>query len=97
MLFEWDEQKRAEIIEKRRVDLLWAAQIFEGFVLTRIDDRADYGEERQISMGMVGEECFLVVHTQRGEVTRLITAWKGGRDERAQYQARVTGRDQGDA
>jgi uncharacterized DUF497 family protein len=54
--------------------------------LTRIDDCQDYGEERFISPGMIGDECFVVVHTKRGDKTRLITAWKGGQDERYTYQ-----------
>lgn len=45
--------------------MVYAALIFEGYVLTRKDDRADYGEERWISLGMVENECFVVVHTER--------------------------------
>jgi uncharacterized DUF497 family protein len=94
--FEWDENKRQEIIEKRKIDILYAALIFEGDVLTRVDDREDYGERRFISMGLVDGECFVVVHTQRQELTRLITAWKGGRNGRAQYEAGIARRHQTD-
>ncbi|MBO6727183.1 MAG: BrnT family toxin [Rhizobiaceae bacterium] len=96
MNFEWDERKRIQVIRERGVDLLHAAQMFEGEVLTRIDGRQDYGETRLISLGMVGDECFVVVHTRRHGATRLITAWKGGRDERSQYQTGITRRDQKD-
>jgi uncharacterized DUF497 family protein len=95
--FEWDENKRRQVIQERGVDLLYAALIFENDVLTRVDDRADYGEVRLISLGMVENECFIVVHTERGSVTRLITAWKVGRDERSEYEAGVARRDQQDA
>ncbi|MCC0042914.1 MAG: BrnT family toxin [Brucellaceae bacterium] len=94
MVFEWDERKREQVIRERGVDLLYAAQIFEGEVLTRIDDREDYGEIRMISLGMIEDECFVVVHTRREDATRLITAWKGGRDERSQYQAGIARRNQ---
>ena len=94
MVFEWDERKREQVIRERGVDLLYAAQIFEGEVLTRIDDREDYGEIRMISLGMIEDECFVVVHTRREDTTRLITAWKGGRDERSQYQAGIARRNQ---
>lgn len=87
MDFEWDESKRQLIIEERRVDILYAALIFEGPVLTRKDDRFEYGEERYVSIGLVEDECFVVVHTRRGNAIRLITAWKGGRDERAHHEA----------
>ncbi|MEC5324295.1 BrnT family toxin [Aurantimonas sp. A3-2-R12] len=96
MQFEWDEPKRREVIAKRDVDMVYAAGIFEGEFLTHPDDRADYGEERLISMGLVEDECFVVVHTERNGVTRLITAWKGGRDERSEYEAGIVRRNQTD-
>lgn len=85
MEFEWNEEKRTANIAKHNVDFQYAALIFEGPVLSRADDRADYGEERTVSLGMVGEECFVVVHTERGDCRRIISAWKGGRDERRYY------------
>ena len=87
MDFEWDEAKRQRTIGERGVDVVYAALIFEGYVLTRTDDRKDYGEQRLISLGLVENECFVVVHTERRGVIRLITAWKGGRDDRKQYEA----------
>lgn len=96
MDFEWDEAKRKAVIAQRGVDLIYAALIFEGDVVTAIDDRADYGEVRKISIGMVNDECFKVAHTERGEVTRLITAWKGGRNDRRQYEASIARRHQED-
>jgi uncharacterized DUF497 family protein len=96
MEFEWDETKRSKVIAERSVDIVYAAGIFEGVVLTRTDDRADYGEERLISLGLVDGECFVVVHTSRDDVVRLITAWKGGRNDRAIYQAGIARRDQGE-
>jgi uncharacterized DUF497 family protein len=95
--FEWDENKRQAVIKKHGVDIVYAALIFDGPVLTRIDDRADYGEVRLISVGLIDNECFIVVHTERADTIRLITAWKGGRDERAYYEAGLARANQGDA
>lgn len=95
MEFEWDESKRAKVIADHGVDMVFAALIFEGPVLTRIDDGRDYGEERRISLGVIGDECFVVVHTERDGITRLITAWKGGRDERSDYEAGLARANQG--
>lgn len=89
MELEWDENKREQNIQLRNVDMVYAALIFEGEHLTKVDSRKDYGEERLISLGMVDGECFVVVHTERDGVTRLITAWKGGRSERRQYEAGI--------
>jgi uncharacterized protein len=86
MVFEWDETKRDEVIKKHRVDFVYAAQIFLGPTTSVIDDRVNYGEARTISVGMVGNEVFVVVHTLRGEAVRLISAWKGGRNDQRKYQ-----------
>jgi uncharacterized DUF497 family protein len=94
--FEWDESKRQQVREKHGIDILYAALIFENHVLTKPDNRADYGEERLISLGIVDDECFVVVHTQRNGSMRLITAWKGGRIEYDQYQAGLARRRQED-
>lgn len=96
MEFEWDEAKREEVIKARDVDILYAALIFEGIVVTNVDDRKEYGETRFKSVGMVGSECFIVVHTQRDGITRLITAWKGGRIDRERYEASIAARSRQD-
>ena len=86
MEFEWDEHKRQTNLAKHGVDFLDAALIFEGIVLTKIDDRQDYGEVREVSLGMVDGEIYCVTHTKRDNRTRLISAWKGGVKEHEQYQ-----------
>nr|WP_213685671.1 BrnT family toxin [Roseicyclus sp.] len=91
MSFEWSETKRAENLKKHGVDFVFAALIFEGPVLTKIDDRNDYGETRCISVGLVDEVAYVVVHTSRGEHTRLISAWLGGQKAYGRYKARFPG------
>ena len=94
--FEWDEAKRSEVFAARGVDILYAALIFEGPVFVKRDDRKDYGEERWTAIGAVEEQCFVVVYTIRDSAVRLITAWKGGRNDRARYQERLAVEPQGD-
>ena len=86
MKLEWDDEKRRKNISKHGVDLIYAALIFEGPTLTKTDNRRTYGEERFISLGLVDGTAFVVVHTQRGEHIRLISAWKGGRKDYGKYQ-----------
>lgn len=50
MDFDWGETKRRNVIKERGVDMVYAAQIFEGEVLIRIDDRENYGEVGRISL-----------------------------------------------
>jgi uncharacterized DUF497 family protein len=72
--FEWDEKKRTLVLEGRGVDFVDAALIFENWVLTKPDRRRDYSEERFVSIGMVDEHCYVVVHAPRGQNIRIISA-----------------------
>lgn len=92
MEFEWSEAKWEANIAKHGIDFLRAALIFEGPVLTKRDDRQGYAEDRFVSLGMSDGECFVVVHTHRKGVTRLISAWKGGRSERIRYETGLAAR-----
>ncbi|WP_373355655.1 BrnT family toxin [Pseudoroseicyclus sp. CXY001] len=93
MEFEWDEAKRQKVLAERGVDLARAARIFDGPVLSRLDRRMAYGEVRWVSVGTIDGIAYTVVHAGRGEAIRLITAWKGGRDELERYTASLFGRD----
>lgn len=88
MQFEWDEDKRLWLLERRGFDLIRAARIFRGPIITKRDARTDYGEDRYISIRKVEEDYFVVIHTPRQNVVRLVTAWRAGRRARRQYQAR---------
>lgn len=87
MKFEWDPSKSAANLAKHGVSFEQAVRVFEGPVLTRVDDRQDYGERREITLGAVppGEVILLVVHTDRAGMTRLISARRASRKERKVY------------
>ena len=87
--FSWDEDTRQEVLRQRGVGILDAALVFEGVTLTKIDTGKDYGEERYISLGLVDDVPFIVVHTRRGDRVRLIRAWKGGAKEYEHYKNRI--------
>jgi uncharacterized protein len=88
-MFEWDEEKRQETLLQRGIDFLYAAQIFEGNVVTIVDDRQDYGETRYLALGILGGDIFAVVYTLRGENIRLISARKARKKEYERYQNRI--------
>ena len=98
MLFSWDEEKRRENWERRKVDLLEAALIFEDpQVIESVDDRDDYGEQRIQALGQVDGTYYLLAYTWRGDRRHLITAWKVGEHGRRRYQALFARRHQADA
>lgn len=87
MKFEWDEAKNAANIAKHGVGFATACRIFEGPVLTAIDDRSDYGELRERSIGAVeGILILIVVHTDRNGLCRIISARRASRVERKRYE-----------
>lgn len=86
MEFEWDSGKEAANREKHGISFDEAKEIFDGLVYTAVDDRADYGELRKISIGSLDMAVVItVVHTDRNGKTRLISARKANRKERRTY------------
>jgi len=73
-------------LARHGVDFLDAALIFERPRPAKTDDRKDYGEVREISLGMVDGDVCCVIHTKRDDRTRIVSAWKGGAKEHEQYQ-----------
>ncbi|MEL6584185.1 MAG: BrnT family toxin [Pseudomonadota bacterium] len=66
MQFEWDEAKNRWNVEKHGISFETASRMFFGPVLTALDARFEYGEERFISVGKVdGVLIIVAVHTDR--------------------------------
>jgi uncharacterized DUF497 family protein len=87
MKFDWDEDKNKQNIVKHGVDFKSATQIFKGVTLDFIDHRHNYGEEREISIGLLGAiAVIVVVHTDRDGVCRIISARKANKRERQRYE-----------
>jgi uncharacterized DUF497 family protein len=83
--FEWDPEKDIRNLAKHGISFDEAKTIFDGPVLSLEDERQD-DEARERSFGLVrGVVVLCVVHTLRGEVTRIISARKATRRERALF------------
>ena len=86
MEFEWDKSKNRQNKQKHGISFKEAQEIFNGIVFTAIDDRFDYGEIREISIGVIGGIVIVTVaHTERQGKIRLISARKATPKERRQY------------
>jgi len=89
--FEWDENKSASNLEKHGISFDEAVRVFEGVYLSHIDPRENYGEVREITTGIIAETVVtVVVHTDRDEAIRIISARKANRRERNEYHASCT-------
>jgi len=87
MTFEWDQAKNAANLAKHGISFEEAATIFEGPVLSSEDDGSDE-EVRERSYGLLnGIVVVCVIHTQRGEATRIISARKATKQERTLFHA----------
>jgi uncharacterized protein len=88
MEFDFDEDKRLSNIEKHGVDFWDVLGIFNDRLIVKIDSRRDYGEVRKVAYGLTDGVLYVVVFTERENGIRIISAWKGGKSERAAYHAR---------
>lgn len=89
MEIEWDENKRLSNIKKHGIDFEYAALIFFNLYVSKFDDREDYGELREISLGMIDGIVIAVTHTEREGSIRIISARKGDRKEHDYYYKNI--------
>jgi len=87
MRFEWDEEKNQSNVRKHGLDFADAWEVFESPMLTALDDRQDYGEDRWIGVGMLRTRTVVVAFTERGEDTiRIFSMRKATAQERKRYE-----------
>jgi len=90
MEFEWDDDKNRGNIEKHGIGFATASRIFEGPLVSWVDDRYEYGEVRHHSIGQVGGVIVLaVIHTDRDGIIRIISARRANRAERKRYEEEI--------
>ena len=84
---EWDERKNRSNIKKHGFSFSFASRIFDEFTISRLDDRRDYGEVRKHTIGRVGGLLVIaVIHTDRADKIRIISARRADKDERKSYE-----------
>lgn len=86
MRFDWDETKNQTNILKHGIDFLDVIEMFDQPMLTFLDRRVEYGEERWVAIGALKSAFAVVVYTERlGDVIRLISARRATRKEAKRY------------
>jgi uncharacterized protein len=89
LAFEWDSEKASSNLKKHGISFEEAVTIFQDEVLTA-EDRSAYGELREISFGRLdgGQSSGVivcVVHTDRSDRVRIISARKATAQERRHF------------
>jgi len=88
--FGWHEEKNRINISKHGISFKKAQGIFYGEIVTTIDDRFDYDETREISIGLVdGVLLLTVVHTDKDGKIWLISARRANKRERKHYEKTI--------
>ena len=83
--FEWDEPKRQTNIRNHGIDFVDIPSLFDGITATFEDARYDYGETRFITLGLLKSHVIVVVHAEREQIIRVISARKASRHESELY------------
>ena len=88
MEFEWDPRKAQANFAKHGITFSEAATIFgDPLAVTYFDPDHSSEEDRYLTFGATTKGDFVVVvHTERGDTTRLITARRMTSRERNQYE-----------
>lgn len=88
MAFEFDPAKARTNLRKHGISFSHAEQALRDPMACTIEDPDSTGELRFVTLGMDAlGRVLVVVHTQRGERTRLISARKASRGEADRYHA----------
>ncbi len=81
MQFTWHEPKRQANLKKHGMDFADAAQVFAGPTFTFEDNREDYGEQRWVTLGLLGEKVVVIVHTETEDEIHVISIREADKDE----------------
>ena len=86
MKLEWDERKRRTNIRKHGLDFVEVVEMFAGPMLTSLDIREDYGEDRWI--GMAAGRALVVTFTERdgGKTIHIVSLRKALSYEREAFE-----------
>jgi hypothetical protein len=85
----WDEPKRQANLAKHGLDFADAEKVFAGPMVSFEDNRADYGEQRMIGVGLLDYLVVLIVHVEKDETIRIISMRKADGNETDLYYQNV--------
>jgi uncharacterized DUF497 family protein len=85
-MFEWNEAKRLWTIERRGLDFIDAATVFDGRPAVHIPARFE-NEARVLSVSRIEGKFYTVVWTWRGNNRRIISFRRSRDGEEKQYRA----------
>ena len=90
--FQWDENKNDQNIAKHGIDFQDVVEMFSHPMLTQLDTRHDYREDRWIGIGLLKNIVAVTVFIEweDEETIRIISARKATRHENKEYHKKIT-------
>ena len=85
MEFEWDDAKCQQNLAKHHLDFADAWELWEGPHFEWADTRHDYGEIRQVVIGLISDRVCVCVYTIRDGRYRIISLRRANSREQARY------------
>nr|VFJ51990.1 MAG: hypothetical protein BECKDK2373C_GA0170839_103333 [Candidatus Kentron sp. DK]VFJ53992.1 MAG: hypothetical protein BECKDK2373B_GA0170837_104430 [Candidatus Kentron sp. DK] len=89
MQFTWHEPKRQTNLKNHRVDFADAPRVFTGPTFTFEDNREDYGEQRWVTLGLLGTKAIAIVHTETEDEIRIISIREANNNERLLFSSNL--------
>ena len=89
MRFTWDESKRRANIAKHGLDFADAERVFAGPMVLFEDDRADYGEQRMVGIGLLDNLVVLIIHVENDQTIHIISMRRADSNETDVYYQNV--------
>ncbi len=81
MRFTWDNRKNESNLVKHGFDFADAQIVFSGPTFTDEDDRFAYGEQRFMTLGLLGQMVVPIAHTESNDEVRVISRRRGSKRE----------------
>ena len=90
MTYTWDDVKNRANIRKHGIDFLDVPAMFQHPMVTFLDQRKDYGEDRWFGIGILKTLLAVVVFTEpKPDTIRIISARKATQHEERIYRDEV--------
>ena len=88
-MWDWDEAKRQRTLQDRGIDFADVVRFDFGTAVVKPDLRRDYGELRELALGMIDGRLHMLCFTRRGEVGRVISIRRANvREQRTWHASR---------
>jgi len=91
MKYIWDLKKNEINIQKHGIDFNDAIEIFHYPMLTCIDNRSNYGEERWVGIGFLKGIIAVIIFTEDDDrsIIRIISVRKATKDESKNFKEKI--------